>query len=67
MIYECNEGHKRIELAQHHQDEDVYDKAHGIVIKYFSEQEEDQNLLPNVTRDQGFSFGVQNDAMKYAF
>eukprot|EP01128_Nolandella_sp_AFSM9_P005515 TRINITY_DN2666_c0_g1_i1.p1 TRINITY_DN2666_c0_g1~~TRINITY_DN2666_c0_g1_i1.p1 ORF type:complete len:528 (-),score=151.94 TRINITY_DN2666_c0_g1_i1:164-1747(-) len=61
-IYDCNNGHLKIESAQDNEDDAVFDKAHGIVTKYLSDEvEEDQNLLPNVNQNGAFKFGVNND------
>ena len=52
------EGVDKLEALQEHHNEDVYQKAVGLLEKYFGEEEgDDENLLPN-TAAGGFTFGA---------
>lgn len=51
------DGVEKLEALQEHHNEEVYEKAVGILEKFFQEEgDEDENLLPNVSNG-GFAFG----------
>lgn len=52
------EGVDKLEALQSHHNEDIYEKAVGLLERYFGEDDDDdENLLPN-TAGEGFSFGA---------
>jgi len=61
LHFEEHDGIDRLEELQNHESEDIYQKAVKILEKYFSAEEEDENLVPNVSTYNGtqtFNFGT---------
>ena len=52
MLYEqedkCFQGLDKIESLQSHQNHEIYQKAYDMIENYFSADDEDVGLLPNV-------------------
>jgi HEAT repeat protein len=61
-------GLDKIEQLQVHQNIDIYEKAVKILETYYSAQEEDQNLTPNVdATSQTFTFGAPQNMPQGGF
>lgn len=59
-IEECS-GLDKIEFLQGHQNEKIYKKAFQLIENYFSQEEEDTGLMPQVDeKNQQFEFNVPN-------
>jgi len=57
-IEECG-GLDKIEFLQGHQNEKIYKKAFQIIETFFSQEEDDNELMPQVdTKNQQFQFNV---------
>jgi importin subunit alpha-1 len=56
------EGVDKLELLQEHENEDVYNRAVKILESYFGGEEEDEseNLAPQSSTSNSFSFGIAN-------
>jgi len=53
------EGVDKLEALQTHKNEDVYEKAVGLLEKYFgTDDDDDENLLPQTAGDNAFAFGT---------
>jgi len=67
-VEECN-GLDLLEQLQHHENEEIYDKAAHIIHTYFgAEDEEEDTLAPQVGENNQFAFGAQgNDDDQQAF
>jgi len=58
LIEECG-GLDKIEFLQGHQNEKIYKKAFQIIESFFSSEEDDNNLMPDVdSKNQQFEFKV---------
>jgi len=54
-------GIDRIEALNYHPNQEIYEKAVNILETYFAAEEDDQNVMPNVSADSfQFGFGGQN-------
>eukprot|EP01095_Lingulamoeba_sp_RSL-Kostka_P015463 TRINITY_DN7121_c0_g1_i1.p1 TRINITY_DN7121_c0_g1~~TRINITY_DN7121_c0_g1_i1.p1 ORF type:complete len:525 (+),score=233.87 TRINITY_DN7121_c0_g1_i1:95-1669(+) len=62
-LIEEADGVEKIESLQSHPNRSIFGKATSIIDKYFSKnEEEDQNITPNITSDQSsYSFGSSSD------
>mmetsp|Transcript_3142 Transcript_3142/g.7211 ORF Transcript_3142/g.7211 Transcript_3142/m.7211 type:complete len:567 (+) Transcript_3142:89-1789(+) len=56
-------GIEKIEQLQEHENDEIYEKAIGIIEKYFGceDEQEDENLVPEISGDT-FSFGIPSGA-----
>jgi len=62
QIEECN-GLDQIEYLQSHENVEIYNKAFEIIDKYFSNDDEQTNIAPNVDEtNQQFRFGAPSNA-----
>jgi len=56
-IEECT-GIDHIETLQNHQNVEIYEKAVHILETFFSAEEDDQNVAPNMKNGDAYSFGI---------
>jgi len=57
LAIEEAEGLDKIEKLQQHENNEIYKKAFNLIDKYFSEEEQDESLMPTVNTTGTFSFG----------
>jgi len=62
------EGVDKLEALQTHKNEDVYEKAVGLLERYFgTDDDDDENLLPQTAGDNAFSFGAPTAPAQMGF
>jgi len=66
---EAADGLDKLEALQNHQNNEIYEKAVKIIEDYFGgEEEEDQNIAPNMeTSSNTFSFGSNLQPSNFVF
>ena len=67
VIVDEAEGLDKLEQLQEHQNSDIYEKAVGIIEKYFGTEGEEENVAPNSTTHDGFSFTGVDTSQGFSF
>ena len=55
-------GLDKIEFLQGHENREIYKKSYDIIERYFSSEEEDKVIAPQLDTQQHFQFGGQENA-----
>ena len=61
-------GLDKIEYLQNHDNQDIYQKAFGIIEKYFGPEEEDKDVAPSIDENaQQYQFNIDQSAPEGGF
>nr|XP_054753768.1 importin subunit alpha-7-like [Lytechinus pictus] len=67
LVEECG-GLDKIEFLQSHENREIYQRAFEIIEHYFSADEEDEKIVPEVNAEaQQYNFNPQNNAQGFEF